>query len=349
MHKSLSLAFAAASALALTACGGNAAGGGASRDQIKGVGSSTVYPFAKMVSESFTRSYPDFKSPIIESTGTGGGIQLFCQGVGAATPDIANASRRMKASEYATCQQNGVTDILEIQVGLDGIALASAKGGIMMNLTPQLVYEALAASPYGKEQTAKNWSDVDPSLPDQPILVYGPPSTSGTRDALKELVLEAGCKTDETTAALKESDEDSYDRICTEVRSDGAYVDQGEQDNLIVQKIEGNPNAVGIFGYSYLEENADKVQGLPMNGVDPTYENIASFAYPGARPLYMYVKKAHLDAIPGLKQFLGQWTQMWSADGELAKIGLVASPADTMAQANTAATQYTVLDSAELK
>lgn len=349
MTKTFKFALAAASALTLAACGGNSAGGDAARDQIKGVGSSTVYPFAKAVSETFTRNYPDFKSPIIESTGTGGGMKLFCAGVGAQHPDIANASRRMKASEFETCQQNGVTDIIEIQVGLDGIALASAKGGITMNLTPKMVYEALAASPYGGEQTNVNWSDVDPSLPNVPILVYGPPSTSGTRDALKELVLEAGCKTDEATAALKEADEDKYDQVCTEVRSDGKYVDQGEQDNLIVQKIEGNPNAVGIFGYSYLEENADKVQGLNMNGVAPTYENIASFEYPGARPLYVYVKKAHLDAIPGLKEFLAQWTQMWDRGGELAKIGLVSNPDDVMARSVSAATKYDTLDGSELK
>ena len=218
----------------------------------------------------------------------------------------------MKASEFEDCQANGVTDIIELQVGLDGIAFASAKDGISMNLTPKIVYEALAASPYGKEQTAKNWSDVDPSLPNKPILVYGPPSTSGTRDALKELVLEAGCKTSDEMKALKDSDEDRYDQLCTEVRSDGAYVDQGEQDNLIVQKIEGNSDAVGVFGYSYLEENADKVQGLPMNGVDPTYANISTFEYPGARPLFVYVKKAHLDAIPGLKEYIAEWTKSWS-------------------------------------
>lgn len=218
-----------------------------------------------------------------------------------------------------------------------------------MNLTPKIVYEALAANPYGEEQTNQTWSDVDPSLPDLPILVYGPPSTSGTRDALKELVLEAGCTTNAEMKALKESDEDRYDQLCTEVRSDGKYVDQGEQDNLIVQKIGSNPNAVGVFGYSYLEENADKVQGLPMNGVDPTYENIANFKYPGARPLYVYVKKAHLDAIPGLKQYLTQWTQMWSKDGPLARLGLVASPEDVRAANARAATEFTTLDAAQLK
>ena len=213
-----SFALASIAAIALTACGDS---GGGTRDSIRAVGSSTVYPFAKAVSESFARSNPDFKSPLIESTGTGGGIQLFCAGVGANTPDIANASRRMKASEFASCQANGVTDIIEMQIGLDGLAFASAKGGITMNLTPKIVYEALAARPYGKEQTAKTWADVDPSLPNQPILVYGPPSTSGTRDSLKELVLQVGCETNPEMKALKDSDEERYEQICTEVRSDG--------------------------------------------------------------------------------------------------------------------------------
>lgn len=346
MTKFSKIALASVATLVLAACGSE--GGGDTRNSIRAVGSSTVYPFAKAVSEAFARSNPDFGSPVIESTGTGGGIQLFCSGIGPSTPDMANASRRMKASEFETCQANGVTEIIELQVGLDGIAFASAQGGIDMNLTPEIVYRALAARPYGEEQTAKNWSDVDPSLPNKPILVYGPPSTSGTRDALKELVLEVGCEANPEMEAVKEADEDRYDQICTEVRSDGAYVDQGEQDNLIVQKITGNSDAVGVFGYSYLEENADRVQGLPMNGVDPTYENISSFEYPGARPLYVYVKKAHLDAIPGLKQYLAQWTTMWSKGGPLADIGLVASPEDTMARNQTAATQYTTIDGSEL-
>ncbi|MDA7788087.1 substrate-binding domain-containing protein, partial [Sphingomonadaceae bacterium] len=311
----------AASTTMLAACGDSG-----TRESITAVGSSTVYPFAKKVAESFAQSNPDFGSPIIESTGTGGGMKLFCAGVGASTPDIVNASRPMKLSEFEDCQANGVTDIIRLQVGLDGIAFASGKGGITMNLTPDIVYRAIAASPYGEEQTNTNWSDVDPSLPDQPILVYGPPSTSGTRDALKELILEAACKANPEMEALKESDEDRYDQVCTEVRDDNVYVAPGEQDNLIVQKIETNPAAIGIFGYSYLEENADRVQGLSMNGVEPTYANISSFEYPGARPLFIYVKKAHLDAIPGLKEFLAEWTKSWGRDGPLAKIGLVASP-----------------------
>ena len=235
------LALAVTAGLMLTGCDSS----GGTRDSIRAVGSSTVYPFAKQVAESFSRSNPDLRSPLIESTGSGAGIALFCQGVGADTPDMANASRRMKVSEFETCRSNGVTEITEIQVGLDGIAFASTQGGIMMELTPEIVYRALAANPYGEEQTNETWADIDPSLPDAPILVYGPPSTSGTRDALKELVLTPGCESDSRMAALKESDEDAFERTCTEVRSDGAYVDQGEQDNLIVQKIEGNPIETG--------------------------------------------------------------------------------------------------------
>lgn len=343
------LALATAAGLALSACG-DAGSGGGTRDAIRAVGSSTVFPFAKLVAENFARNNSQFTSPLIESTGTGGGIELFCSGVGASTPDMAHASRRMKPDEFDNCAKNGVTDIVELQVGLDGIAFASAKGGINMNLTPDIVYRAIAAKPYGKEQTAQKWSDVDPSLPDLPILVYGPPSTSGTRDALKELVLEAACKGNDEMKALKESDEDAYDRTCTEVRSDGKYVDQGEQDNLIVQKIESNPNTVGIFGYSYLEENLDKLQGLNMNGVAPTYENISSFEYPGARPLFVYVKKAHVGAIPGLAEYLKQWTTMWEKGGDLAKIGLVASPDDVRAATAKKASDLTpVLTKAELE
>ena len=217
-------------------------------------------------------------------------------------------------------------------MGLDGIAFASAKGGITLNLSPRIVYEALASRPYGKEQTAVTWADVDPSLPDDPILVYGPPSQSGTRDALQELVLRVGCNTNPEMRALKQSQPEEHRKICTEVRSDGAFSDQGEQDNMIVQKIAANPRSVGVFGYSYLEENEDDVQGLPMNGVPPTYDNIASFDYPGARPLYIYVKKAHLDIIPGLHLYLREWTKNWDREGRLAEVGLVAMQPETMAE-----------------
>ncbi|MBB3774483.1 phosphate transport system substrate-binding protein [Erythromicrobium ramosum] len=326
-------------AATLTACD---SGDGSANQSVHAVGSSTVYPFAKLVAENFARSFPDKRSPLIESTGTGNGIQLFCSGLGPNTPDMVNASRRMKPSEFDSCASNKVDEIIELQVGLDGIAFASAKGGIMLNLSPKTIYEALAAQPYGRPQTAKTWKDVDPALPADPILVYGPPSTSGTRDALKELVMEVGCKTDPAMKALKDSNEDEYRKICTEVRDDGGYVDQGEQDNLIVQKIVGNPRAVGVFGYSYLEENADRVQGLPMNGVDPTYDNIASFKYPGARPLFVYVKKEHMRAIPGLEDFMKEWVKSWGKTGPLAKVGMVAMPDEAMT-ANAAKVQNMIL------
>jgi phosphate transport system substrate-binding protein len=347
MTRNRNILFALLGTAALAACGGGTSEG--TRDSVRAVGSSTVYPFAKLVAENFTRSNSGFASPIIESTGTGGGIELFCQGVGASTPDIANASRRMKASEYEKCKANGVTDITEIQVGLDGIAFASKKGGIDMNLTPEIVYKALAANPYGKPQTAKTWKDVDPSLPAKPILVYGPPSTSGTRDALKELILSKGCDANAEMKALKDSDKDRHEQVCTEIRSDGAYVDQGEQDNLIVQKIESNADAIGVFGYSYLEENLDQLDGLTMNGVEPTYDNIASFKYPGARPLFIYVKNAHLDAIRGLREYVAEWAKSWAKDGPLAKVGLVASTPEVAARSAAAAKQFTPLVPTELK
>jgi phosphate transport system substrate-binding protein len=349
MKLSHSFAFASLSVLALAACGSNSGGTGSTRDSIRAVGSSTVYPFAKAVSEAFARDNPQFKSPLIESTGTGGGIKLFCAGAGADSPDIANASRRMKKSEFDTCQANGVKEIVEIQVGLDGIAFATAKGGLTMNLSPEVIYKALAAHPFGKDQTAKTWHDVDPSLPATPILVYGPPSTSGTRDALKELILTKGCDSDAAMKALKDSNKDQHDQVCTEIRSDGAYVDSGEEDNLIVQKIEANPKAIGIFGYSYLEANQDRLQGLTINNVVPTYDNISSFKYPGARPLFIYVKKAHVDAIPGLKEFVAEWTKMWAKDGALAKLGLVAAPVDVLAKSKAAADNLTPLSGGELK
>ena len=346
MYRSFPSIFVAAGALALASCGGS--GGSDSRNQVRAVGSSTVFPFAKKVAEQLTLDNPGIGSPIIESTGTGAGFNLFCQGIGADTPDVTMASRRIKSSEFAQCQSNGVDEVVELQVGLDGIAFASAQNGITMNLTPEIVYRALAANPYGEEQTAETWSDIDPSLPDEPILVYGPPPTSGTRDALKELVLEVGCDANPEMEQLAETDEERHTAICTEVRNDGAYVQQGEQDNLIVQKIETNPQAVGVFGYSYLEENSDRVQGLPMNGVEPTYENIASFDYLGARPLYVYVKKAHVGNIPGLREFIDQWTKSWNEDGPLAAIGLVAVPNDVRSEQLRRATELTALTSEDL-
>jgi phosphate transport system substrate-binding protein len=332
MKKIVSLFAAGSAALALSACGGGASGGD-SRDQIRAVGSSTLYPFAKAVAEGLTKTNPSFKSPIIESTGTGAGVKLFCAGVGVAHPDIVNASRRLKASEYEECAKNNVKDVVEIQVGLDGIAFAEAKGGPDLKLTPVDVYKALAANPFGKPNAAKNWSDVNPALPNIPILVYGPPSTSGTRDALSELIMTKGCDTDPAMKALKEKDKDEHKKVCTNVRADGVYVDSGENDNLIVQKIVANPKAVGVFGFSFLEENADKLKGNPMSGIVPTYATISDFSYPGARPLYIYVKAAHLNSIKGIREFSAEFANAWGPDGYLKKQGMVVAP-DAVRAAN---------------
>ena len=346
MKKSISLLATACAATALLAgCGG----GNSSRDTIRAVGSSTVLPFAKLVSESFAKDNSQFKAPIIEGNGTGGGMKLFCAGVGSQHPDIEDASRRMKKSEIDDCVKNGVKDIAEIQVGIDGIAFANAKGAPVMALTPVDVYKAIAANPFGKPNTAKTWHDVNPALPDMPILVYGPATISGTRDALKELILGKACDSDPAIKALKDTSKDQHDKICGDLRTDGSYADTADNYNLIVQKLEANPKAVGIFGYSYLESNADKLQGLTMGGVAPTYETIANFTYPGARPLFIYVKKAHVGAIPGLKEYVAQWAKLWGTEGPLSKAGMIAMTADMQEKSAKAASELTSLDSSALK
>lgn len=320
------LALLTIASLAASGCQDQASGGqGGTRTEIRIVGSSTVFPFAKAVAEQFSINGSN-PSPILESTGTGGGMNLFCSGVGADTPDIENASRRMKASEFELCQSNGVTDVVEVQIGIDGIAIAQANDGTPFSLTPVQIYKAIAERPFGKENTAKKWSDIDPSLPAFAISVYGPPSTSGTRDALTELIMEVGCVTDPATKALKDSDKEKFEAICHDVRADGGYVDAGENDNLIVQKLKANPNSVGIFGYSFLEENLDSVRGIPVSGVNPTYDAIASGEYPGARPLYVYVKKQHVGVIPGLRDYMIEFVNAGTRDGYLVKAGLIASP-----------------------
>lgn len=336
---------------ATVAAAAMSAGHAEARTQIRIVGSSTVYPFTTAVAEQFKRQNPQFQPPIVESTGTGGGFKLFCGGIGARYPDIANASRRIKASEAKECNANGVTQIVEIQVGLDGIALAHARSARNFDLSPRDVYMALAAAPFGKPNKARTWKDVNPKLPATKIEVLGPPPTSGTRDAFNELVMEAGCATDPAMKALKKSNEARYKTVCTKIREDGAYVEAGENDNLIVQKLAANPNALGIFGFSYLEENVDKIKGVSMNGVQPTYESIANFSYPASRPLYIYAKAQHLRAVRGLKEFLAEYTKesTWGRKGYLARRGLVASP-DNVRQANAAkAAKLQPLDVAALK
>ena len=346
MNKVITLAGAVAACALVAACGG---GQGGSRDQIRAVGSSTVYPFAKVVADQLVKDNPSLKSPIVETNGTGGGMKLFCAGVGSQFPDIADASRRIKADEWATCQKNGVTEVAEIQVGIDGIAFANAKQGPSFPLTPVDVYKAIAANPFGKPNTAKTWADVNPALPAVPIQVYGPATISGTRDALKELILAKGCDSDEATKALKKSAPEKHEAICGELRTDGGYADTSDNYNLIVQKLAGNPQAVGIFGYSYLESNADKLKGLTMGGVAPSYETISNFTYPGARPLFIYVKKAHVDAIPGLKDYVAAWVKAWGKDGPLAKAGMIVMPDDVQAKNAKAAADLPQFDASALK
>ena len=348
MRKIAILAAVSASALLVSACGGEG-GGEASRDFIRVVGSSTVSPFAEIIAEETAKANSGMKSPVIESTGTGAGMKLFCAGIGSQHPDIEMASRRMKKSEFEDCQKNGVKDIIEVQIGLDGIAFAEALGGPKMALTPTDVYKALAANPFGKPQTAKNWSDVNPALPAIPILVYGPPSTSGTRDALSELILTKGCESDPAMKALKDSDKDKHKDLCTKVRTDGAYVDQGENDNLIVQKIAANPKSIGVFGFSFLEENGDKIKAVPMSGVMPTFATVADFSYPGARPLYLYVKSAHVKAIKGIDAFLNQFAVSWGPDGALQKKGMVVAPEDVRTKNAEVVKKMTLMDATGLK
>ncbi len=321
MRFRLMLSLVGPSMLALSACNS-----GGTAEAVRVVGSSTVYPFAVAVAEAAAKADPGTPRALVESTGTGDGIEQFCAGAETGTPDIVNASRRMTRVEFDECAKNGVTEIVELQVGLDGIVFASARdGGLTMNLTPRIVYEALAANPYGETQDAADWSDIDGSLPGQAIQVYGPPTSSGTRDALKELLLMKGCLADSRMSGLEMTDAARADKLCSELRPDGAYIDQGEQDELTVEKVIGNRQALAILGYSYFEEHADTVRALSIDGIEPTYETIASGQYPAARPLYVYVKKAHIESTPGLKAYLDQWAASWGKDGPLTRIGLVAA------------------------
>lgn len=305
------------------------AGSAAARDQIRIVGSSTVFPFTTAVAENFRRANPQFRTPIVESTGTGGGIKLFCGGVGARHPDIANASRRIKPSEVEQCRRAGVNRIIEVKIGIDGLVLAQAKTGPAIGLTQRQVYQALAKMPFGQTRRPVFWSDIDPSLPRLRIEVIGPPPTSGTRDAFNELYMRAGCDTEPAMRALARTDPNRHREICERVREDGPYVEAGENDNLIVQKLVANPSAIGVFGFSYFEENSDTLRDVPINGVLASAETIASGAYPGARAIYIYVKGEHVDSVRGLREFLTEFTRegTMGPKGYLARRGLVALPA----------------------
>ncbi len=315
----LSLALVAAASLAAPA---------QARDQIRVVGSSTVFPFSTAVAEAFGRS-GGFKTPVVESTGTGGGIQLFCSGDGLDTPDIANASRRIKPGELSTCQQNGVGEIVEVKIGYDGIVLANSKKSARLNLTKEQIFRALAKQvPIDGKLTAnpyKLWSDVDAALPKHKIEVLGPPPTSGTRDAFAELALEGGAEAFPMLKELKAKDEKAFKAIAHAVREDGAYIEAGENDNLIAQKLEANPKALGVFGFSFLDQNADKLQGSRLGSVEPTFENIAAGVYGISRSLYFYVKKSHVGKVPGLEEYIAEFTSNAAAgeEGYLADKGLI--------------------------
>lgn len=306
----------------------------ASRDYISIVGSSTVYPFATVVAEQFGKT-TNYRTPKIESTGSGGGFKLFCAGVGVDHPDITNASRAIKMSEYEMCQTNGVKDIVEVKIGYDGIVLANSKKTDPLKLTRKDIFLALAKdipdpNHDGKliPNPHKTWKDVNSSLPDTRIEVLGPPPTSGTRDAFVELAMEKGAKNFGWIKDMKKKNKSRYKEICHTVREDGAYIEAGENDNLIVQKLEANPAAVGIFGFSFLDQNADLIQGAYIEGEAPTFEAIASGEYPVSRPLFFYVKKAHVDTIPGMRGYLAEFTseKAWGDEGYLTDKGLIPMP-----------------------
>jgi len=306
------------------------AGAAQARDQIRIVGSSTVFPFATAVAEEFGKT-TSFKTPVIESTGSGGGLKLFCAGVGEQHPDITNASRRIKKSEVEKCAANGISEITEVKVGYDGIVLSNSNEAPELDLTKEQIFLALAKIVPSKDGKSlvdnfyTTWSEIDPSLPDVKIEVLGPPPTSGTRDAFTELVLEEACEEFPVIAELEKSNKDQFKAVCAGVREDGAYVEAGENDNLIVQKLEANKDAFGIFGFSFLDQNGDKLQGSMINGVSPTFEAISAGDYPVSRSLYFYVKNAHVGTIPGIEEYLAEFTadKAWGDEGYLADRGLI--------------------------
>ena len=322
-----SLALAAVATLAIT---GALSGTAEAREEIRIVGSSTVFPFSTAVAERFGQT-TKFKTPIVESTGSGGGLKLFCAGLGPGHPDIANASRRIKASEVERCAKGGVADIVEVKIGYDGIVIANSVQTVQYDLSLRDLFLALAKEVPGSVDGAlianpyKTWKDVNPTLPATKIEVLGPPPTSGTRDAFAELALEGGCKTVGWIKALEKSDGERYKAICHAVREDGHYIEAGENDNLIVQKLAANPAALGVFGFSFLDQNAEKIQGSRIDGKEPSFDNISDGAYPVSRPLFFYVKKAHVGVIPGVAEFIAEFTseKAWGPDGYLSDKGMI--------------------------
>jgi phosphate transport system substrate-binding protein len=333
----------AVSALALFA------GPALARDQIRIVGSSTVYPFTTTVAENFGKT-SGMKTPVVESTGTGGGMKLFCSGAGEDTPDMTNASRRIKKSEFEACAKNGVSEIVEIKVGFDGLTVAASKDAPDMKLTKQQLFMALAKQVPDKDgeliaNPYKMWSDIDASLPKEKIEILGPPPTSGTRDSFMELAMEVGAGKFESLEALKKSDAKAFEAVWKSMREDGAFVEAGENDNLIVQKLQANPAALGIFGFSFLEENASSIKGVEIDGAAPTYESVASGDYKMSRPLFIYVKKQHVGVVPGIAEFVAEYVsdKALGTDGYLGAKGLITLPGADAEKSRADATAMTVL------
>lgn len=298
------------------------------RDQIRIVGSSTVFPYTQAVAEEFANATGN-PAPVVESTGTGGGMQIFCSGVGPNFPDIVGASRAMKQSEWKLCQENGVTDVSEALIGYDGLSIAMSSDGVDINLSEAQIFQALAAEVVINGEIVSNpythWNQIDSSLPDTQIIVLGPPPTSGTRDAFVELVMHDGCNDFGEIEALQTSDKDRWNTICSRMRQDGPFVEAGENDNLIVQRLQQDPTAMGIFGYSFLYENLDTLKGVSINGISASLESIADDSYPVSRPLYFYVKNVHRLVIPSLEDFIGEYMSenALAPNGYLAERGLV--------------------------
>ncbi|MBA3511216.1 substrate-binding domain-containing protein [Sphingomonas sp.] len=332
----------------LTACGSNRSSEGAGGEQLTAVGSSTVYPFTTAVAEQFQRARPG-TSVIVESTGTGAGLKLFCAGVGQNFPDLTSASRRIKPSEADDCNKHGVKEIIELPIGIDGLTVIESVNAQPMKLSLRDLYLALAAKPFGKAQTAQTWKDVNPALPATKIRVMGPPPTSGTRDSLNEMFIQKGCETDPAMKALKDTDADKHKDICTNLREDGAFIEGGENDNLLVQKVASDPTTLGVLGYSFLEENSDKVRAVGLNGVMPNAATISDLSYPGARTIYIYAKGEHLRAKPAIKDFLADYAKAAVKGGLLQRRGLVPFAPAEAAAAQKQAGQLSVLNPAELK
>ncbi|UJS26393.1 substrate-binding domain-containing protein [Thiothrix winogradskyi] len=343
------LVLAVATALALSATAAQA------RDNIEIVGSSTVYPFTTTVAEQFSKKTGS-PAPKVESTGTGGGMKLFCAGAGVETPDLTNASRRMKKSEFENCQKNGVDAITEIHMGYDGLTIAQSKSGPeFKNFSLKDLYMALAKEiPNEKGELVANpykmWNEVNPELPAIKIEVIGPPPTSGTRDSFNELGMEGGCKKIDSLKALHDSDKKKFESVCRTIREDGAYIEAGENDNLIVQKLETNANALGAFGFSFLEQNEDKLNGLALDGVKPSPEAVIDKTYPMSRAMYVYVKNSHVDQVKGIKEFVAEYvsTDAMGEDGYLADKGLVTVPADKLPEIAKNATAFTPMKGDDL-